>query len=115
MTGKASDTLKGKLDDENYQKLMEIDNPHLHEFIAKYIELCDPKKIFVCTDSARDIKYIRESAIKNGEEMPLAIEGHTIHFDAYGDQGRDKEHSPATTGKGRPWPLRRRHRRNNPR
>lgn len=37
--------------------------------------------------------YIKEAAIKNGEESRLAIDGHTIHFDSYYDQGRDKEHT----------------------
>jgi len=44
-------------------------------------------------DAPEDIKYIREAAIKNGEEAPLAIEGHTIHFDNYYDQARDKAHT----------------------
>ena len=33
---------------------------------------------------------IRELAVKNGEETPLAITGHTCHFDGYSDQARDK-------------------------
>lgn len=88
-----TDTLKARLDDDDKKKLTRIDNPDLHQFISKYIELCNPERVFICTDSADDLSYIRESSIRNGEEIPLALEGHTIHFDAYGDQGRDKEHT----------------------
>jgi phosphoenolpyruvate carboxykinase (GTP) len=55
------------------------------------VELCDPSSVFVCTDSPADIRYIREQAIALGEETPLAIEGHTVHFDGIEDQGRDRE------------------------
>ena len=36
-------------------------------------------------------KNIRNKAIKDGEEKKLAIEGHTIHFDGFFDQARDKK------------------------
>ena len=83
-------TLKEVLDEENSQKLMKIDNPELHQFIAKYVELCNPDKVFVCTDSPEDIRYVRQEAIRAGEEKELALEGHTVHFDGYHDQARDK-------------------------
>ena len=87
------DTLKAVLDEESYRKLMRIDNPELHQFIAKYIELCNPDKVFVCTDSPEDIRYVREEATRAGEEEKLALDGHTVHFDGYYDQARDKENS----------------------
>jgi len=93
MDDKTKAFLKEKIGEEGYNKLMRIDNPNLHQFIAKYIEHCTPDKVFICTDAPEDIKYIREAAIKNGEEAPLAIEGHTIHFDNYYDQARDKAHT----------------------
>ncbi|GAH73279.1 unnamed protein product, partial [marine sediment metagenome] len=49
-----------------------------------------PASVFICTGSAEDINYIRELAIKAGEETPLDIPGHTVHFDGYHDQARDK-------------------------
>ncbi len=82
--------LKEKLTAENYDKLIALDNPKMHEFVADAIELCGPSSVFVCTDSADDIAYFRELAIKNGEEIPLNITGHTCHFDGYNDQARDK-------------------------
>jgi len=92
--------IREKLGRENYRKLIAIENPKLHEFIYKYIELCNPDKVFVCTDSSEDIQYIRERAIETGEERKLAIPGHTVHFDGYYDQARDKEHTKILVPKG---------------
>jgi len=93
MDDKTEEILKKRLGDEGYNKLRRINNPNLHQFIAKYVQHCDPDKIFVCTDDAEDIKYVRQAAIRNKEESQLATEGHTIHFDNYYDQARDKEHT----------------------
>lgn len=79
---------------------MRIDNPELHEFIAKYIQHCNPEKVFVCTDSEEDIQYIREMTVTNGEEIPLAAENHTIHFDNYKDQARDKQNTKILLSEG---------------
>ena len=92
--------LKTKLGDTDFHKLMTIDNTKLHKFVADYVELCTPEKVFVCTDSEEDLQYIRESAVNNKEEEKLAIEGHTIHFDGYHDQARDKEHTKFLLAKG---------------
>ncbi len=91
---------ENRLDKKNYHKLMAIDNPHLHQFVAEYIELCNPDKVFISTDSEEDIRYIKETAIRNGEEMKLAIEGHSVHFDGYYDQARDKGHTKFLVPKG---------------
>ncbi|MCJ7543135.1 MAG: phosphoenolpyruvate carboxykinase (GTP) [Phycisphaerae bacterium] len=84
--------LKGAMDADNFAKLAAIHNDTLHAFIADAVELCQPAAVDVCTDDPADIAAIRQGAIENGEEAPLALEGHTVHFDGYpGDQGRDKE------------------------
>ncbi len=92
--------LKDRLSKENYEKLSAIDNPELHRFVAKYVELCNPDRVFVCTDSPDDIKYIREATTRDGEESRLAIDGHTVHFDNYHDQARDREHTKILVPKG---------------
>ncbi|TET78242.1 MAG: phosphoenolpyruvate carboxykinase (GTP), partial [Candidatus Cloacimonadota bacterium] len=92
--------LKQKLGDEGYIKLMKINNPELHKFIAKYVEHCNPDEVFICTDEPEDIKYIRDTAIRNSEEIELATRGHTIHFDNYYDQARDKAHTLILIPKG---------------
>jgi len=85
--------LEEKLSSDNYEKLLSLPNPRLHEFVAEAIRLCKPDSVFVCTDEAEDIRYIRETAIKTGEETPLKTEGHTVHFDGYHDQARDKKNT----------------------
>jgi len=92
--------LNDRLGEDGYQKLTRVDNAQLHRFIANYVELCNPDKVFVSDDSEEDINYIRESAIINGEEAKLAFDGHTIHFDSFYDQGRDKEHTNILVPKG---------------
>lgn len=82
--------LQAKLKGENYQKLRCLQNPKLHQFVADAVELCHPDSVVVSTDSAEDIETIRKKAMEAGEEIPLAMEGHTVHFDGYYDQARDK-------------------------
>jgi len=85
------EVLKTKLSAEHYEKLAALANRKLHKFVADAIELANPASVYVCTDAAEDIEYIRQLAIKTGEEKPLAIKGHTIHYDGYNDQARDKD------------------------
>ena len=82
--------LREKLDSGNLDKLIALNNPKMHAFVAEAIELTQPESVFVCADTPEDFAYIRNLAIKTGEEKPLAIEGHTCHFDGYYDQARDK-------------------------
>jgi phosphoenolpyruvate carboxykinase (GTP) len=86
-------SLKKRLDEEHAQKLFSIKNKTLHQFVANYVSLLNPDRIFVCTDSKEDRASIREAAVDAGEEMKLGIEGHTIHFDGVLDQARDKENT----------------------
>lgn len=85
--------LHNRLHPEDYQKILRLKNPSINSFIASFIKICNPQKIFVATDSLDDILYTREAAIQNHEEKPLAMQGHTIHFDGYHDQARDKIHT----------------------
>ena len=82
--------LKEKCGKDNYAKLEALKNPKLHDHIAKYVALCNPASVFVRTDSKEDAEYIRNRSLDIGEEKPLKTEGHTIHFDGYYDQARDK-------------------------
>ena len=88
---KAQALLKEKLDSQNYAKLMALDNPKMHNFVADAVELTAPESVFVSTDRPEDFACIRKQAIEAGEERPLNIPGHSCHFDGYHDQGRDKE------------------------
>lgn len=84
------DILKEKMSQQNYDKLIALNNEKLLDFVAGTIKLTNPASVFVCTDEPEDIQYIRDLAIKTGEEKELNIKGHTYHFDGYTDQGRDK-------------------------
>ena len=85
--------LKQKFGAENYEKIQKLKNPKLLAFITRYVELCNPDSVFVRTDSPEDAAYLREKSKEQKEELALATEGHTIHFDGYYDQARDKAHT----------------------
>jgi phosphoenolpyruvate carboxykinase (GTP) len=95
------EALQSKLSPQDFKKLSIIDNPNVHEFIAKESDLCHPEKIFICSDSAEDIAYVRKQAIAMGEEKAiLTLEGHTVHFDGEQDQGRDRQATKYLVAKG---------------
>ena len=72
------EALHPKLSAQDFKKLSAIDNPTVHEFIAKESDLCHPEKIFVCSDSAEDIGYVRKQAVALGEEQAiLSLPGQT--------------------------------------
>jgi len=81
-------------------KLEALQNSHVEKIVEDYVRLCKPAKVTVLTGSAEDVTYIRETAIRNGEEFPLAMRGHTVHWDGYYDQGRDKDNTRVLLRKG---------------
>ena len=82
--------LKPLMDGDSFEKLSALDNEKLHAFVVDAAELCKPASLKVCSDDKADIAYIRQRAVDIGEEMPLEVDGHTVHFDGYYDQARDK-------------------------
>ncbi|MBE3068970.1 MAG: phosphoenolpyruvate carboxykinase (GTP) [Planctomycetes bacterium] len=91
MQPKYRDVLKDKADPQSLANLDALANERLHAFVADAVRLCRPASVKVCTDAPADRDYVRQKALENHEEAPLAIQGHTVHFDGYQDQGRDKE------------------------
>ena len=91
MTATPAAILKERLDERNYEALTAVDNDSLHAFIADALQLCNPETVWVHTDSPEDVEYNRQMAIEQREERPLKLQGHTIHFDGFNDQGRDRE------------------------
>jgi len=77
------------MDPDDLRKLAAIGNERVRAFVAEAVELLRPVSVLVATDDAGDLAAIRELALASGEETPLAMAGHTIHFDGYQDQGRD--------------------------
>ena len=100
MGERALDILGKRLSGDDYQKLLSIENPELHRFIATHVERCNPDKVFVCTDSQEDILRVRQAAVESGEETALSLNGHTVHFDGYHDQARDKGNTKFLLPKG---------------
>ena len=86
-----ADILAGKLDSASLAKLEALGNEHLIEFLADAVKLCQPDSVTVFDDSKTDVEQVRKLALETGEEKPLAVDGHTYHFDGMLDQGRDKE------------------------
>ena len=85
------EVLQKRISQEDYQKLCAIDNSKIHQIITETAELCNPDKIFICSDTPDEIAHIRNMAIATGEESAaLVIPGHTFHFDGPYDQGRDR-------------------------
>ncbi len=91
MNAEIKSTLTSKMDEQSFNKLIALDNDQVFAFVAEAIELCVPEKVVVCDDSPEDVAWIRQQAIDNLEERPLAIEGHSVHFDGYYDQARKKD------------------------
>jgi phosphoenolpyruvate carboxykinase (GTP) len=87
------DTGTQYLDPENRRKLEALENPSVLEITERYLELLKPEKATVITDDPQDILYVRQMALRVGEERKLAMEGHTIHYDGYYDQARDKKNT----------------------
>jgi phosphoenolpyruvate carboxykinase (GTP) len=95
------EALQPKLTPEDFKKLSRMDNPNVHEFIAKESDLCHPENIFICTDSTEDLEHVRKQAVATGEEQAiLNIPGHTVHFDGEQDQGRDRAATKYLVPKG---------------
>lgn len=85
--------LREKCGEEGYEKLSNLNNPVVTDFVARYLNHCNPDSAFVRANSNEDAEYIRRKSIETGEEKSLKTEEHTVHFDGYNDQARDKENT----------------------
>ncbi|HPC37014.1 MAG TPA: phosphoenolpyruvate carboxykinase (GTP) [Candidatus Marinimicrobia bacterium] len=77
----------------DWQKLTALQNRYVEAIVTEYIRLCRPSKVSILSDTPEEIAYVRQLALRSGEEQPLKTAGHTVHFDGYNDQGRDKENT----------------------
>ncbi len=84
----AQKVFSDSMDQANLAKISKITTNDALLKIANAIVVCQPSSIFVNTGSDADVQYIRELALKNGEESKLAMKDHTIHFDLKDEQGR---------------------------
>ena len=93
------------MDSVALKKLEALNNPKVMKVVQEAIELCKPEKVTVITDAPEDVEYIRQLALKNGEEQRLAMEGHTVHFDSPKDQGRDPKNTAYLLSKEVDWGI----------
>ncbi len=101
----ALEKLAELLPKEQFEKIKAIDNPELHSFLAEWIEWLEPSKVFVCTDSEEDELYVRWKALYYGEEKMLETPNHTVHYDNYYDQARDKANTKLLVSGGKEIPF----------
>jgi phosphoenolpyruvate carboxykinase (GTP) len=87
------DLLKDKMVGSSFEKLTALENEKLTCFIGQFATIAQPESIYMCDDSDEDADYIRKTGLNKGEETPLARADQTIHYDGYGDQGRDKNNT----------------------
>ncbi|PIU20773.1 MAG: phosphoenolpyruvate carboxykinase (GTP) [Elusimicrobia bacterium CG08_land_8_20_14_0_20_59_10] len=83
--------LQKKMNETSYKKLAALKNPKVTAFVEEFARRCNPRSIYVCDDGPEDAAYLRKLALEKGEERPMALPNQTIHWDGYGDQGRDKK------------------------
>ena len=93
-------TLAKVLDKPSQEKLEALGNQHVIEQLDGFVKLCKPTKAIILGESPEDVTYIRNLALEKGEEKPLKMEGHTIHFDGYYDLARDTGSTKVLTPPG---------------
>jgi phosphoenolpyruvate carboxykinase (GTP) len=81
-------TFEAKCDEESAAKLSRITNAEALLKIANAISMTAPDAVFINTGSAADAQRIREMSLEKGEERPLAMKDHTVHFDLPQEQAR---------------------------
>ena len=77
-----------RMDAEQFSRIRKIKNPEALLKIANAVALCEPDRIFINTGSDEDRAFVRQLAIEQGEEKPLPMKDHTIHYDLKAEQGR---------------------------
>ena len=87
-TEEALSLFRQRLNDEHFARIQNVKNPEAQIKIANALVMCRPEKVYINTGSEQDRRFIREMALSKGEESPLAMTNHTIHYDLKEEQGR---------------------------
>ena len=85
--------LQSKMSQDSYKKLTALNNTKVVDFVGFFVEHCEPKSVYICSDSESDVQHVRDMALKNSEEHQLTNSKQTIHWDNYEDQARDKKNT----------------------
>ncbi len=91
--GKVISDYSDVIDEIELQKIQDLNNDHILNLLYEYIDLLKPSKVYVITDEEEEIQFVQQRAIEMGEESKFKMKGHTVHFDNYYDQGRDKDNT----------------------
>jgi len=90
----------------NFGKLVKVKSTSLLRWILEVVELTEPDRMFVVTDSPEDLEYVRRRAVENREEIPVSYSPlHTVHFDGPRDLARDRENTRILVPKGTVIPM----------
>jgi len=84
----AVDYLEKTMSTEHLERIQQIKNQDAWIKIANAVAMCNPDQLFINTGSKEDRQFIRELALKKGEEASLPMPRHTIHYDLPEEQGR---------------------------
>ncbi|MGD2177004.1 MAG: phosphoenolpyruvate carboxykinase, partial [Anaerolineae bacterium] len=84
----AEELFQARCDHETKGKLSRISNAEALLKIANAISLTHPDQVFVNTGSDADRRRVRIMSLAKGEECPVAMKDHTIHFDLPEEQAR---------------------------
>ncbi len=79
---------EAKLDRTHLARLGKIKNEEALLKIANAIAHCKPDGVYITTGSPEDMQKVRRMSLEKGEEAPLAMKDHTIHYDLAKEQGR---------------------------
>ena len=97
---------KALISQKDVEKLYALQNEYVLKIVKQFVDLCKPGKISVISDSKEEIEYVKKKSVSIQEESKLQTQGHTIHYDSYYDQARDKENTKVLIPKGEyrsPW------------
>ena len=97
---------KALISQKDVEKLYALQNEYVLKIVKQFVDLCKPGKITVISDSKEDIEYVKQKSVSNQEESKLQMKGHTVHYDSYYDQARDKKNTKVLIPKGEyrsPW------------
>ncbi len=79
---------EARCDPESVAKLSTITNEEALLKIANAISMMNPDAVFVNTGSEADRHRVRIMSLAKGEERPVAMKDHTLHFDLPEEQAR---------------------------
>ncbi|NON61909.1 phosphoenolpyruvate carboxykinase domain-containing protein, partial [Acidianus sp. RZ1] len=87
---KFSSAIYKKISSAKLDSLLRLNNDSLLSFLDEMVSICEPETVYI-VENKDDAEYVKRKAIDTGEEIPLKVEGHTIHFDPPQDQARARD------------------------